>query len=189
MDPLRNWREWLGRWMSGPPATLDIADTLQPVVVVDDVSSLSVPPLVPMWAFYGSPGAVAGQFPTVIIQPQARAIIISRCKFNIGQQYGVNDGIGTGLAAAVVPYKVQGPLAAVPDALSFVGTTATDLAVGTLSGVLAANVTHDLGLLVVPGQFFWLQFTTALTAVEYERTEWVEIPADVDQVQTSMPRV
>lgn len=165
-----------------------IDETVQPVVIIDDVSDLALPPVLAAWGFYSTVGAVVAQFTTWILQPRVRPLLVLDLALNVQAFWGVTDGDASTLAAAIVPGKIQGPVAATVDAVCRAGTTATDLSATANVPATTPTVIMQPNVLVLPGQYLFVQLSAVNIGGEVERLTWLEVPVDGDNVFTSLPR-
>jgi hypothetical protein len=169
---------------------LEVVPSVQPVVVLDDASDLALPPVLPVFGSTYSPGAVAGQYTTHGLQPGQLPIIVDWMTAASGNCYlGVNDGtLAPAGLSTVTPKCIQGPSGASPSTTVYGGTMAADITSnGNLHVPTSGTLRVDLGLIVLPGQYLYLQHGTANTAMEV-RLVWVEIPVGSDAWASSLPR-
>ena len=186
----RSWREWSRRWVLGqfPAGDVPLAPELQPVVIVDDASPLALPPVLACWAVSGNITAVVGQWTQTIIQPRVRPIIVlwvNGITSPMSSFWGVNDGDQSALLTAATSQRIQGPVGSAVDALSRLGTSATNLTPTTVPDVFAGQGRFDTGVIVLPGQFFFTQ-STIQNLGQYIGLVWCEVPDEA--WLTSLPR-
>ena len=189
----RSWRELARRWGIMDPQTgaFEIGETVQPVVIIDDATTLQLPPVVPCWGISANISAVAAQWSQFVVQPRVRPIIVLQVNgitSTLSSYWGVNDGDQSTLLAASPPQRIQGPVGATVDAVTRVGNSATNLTIGgVVPDVLAGQGRFEIGVIVLPGQYFFVQ-STIQNLAQYGAIMWCEIPIDGDSWYTSLPR-
>jgi hypothetical protein len=204
----RNWREWARRWWDQPPL-VDVSTTLVPVVLVDDVRALSVPPAVPYYSrFHGIP-AVALEFGVLELRSVSKILEVVGLWTTNAVAFHVAVSKATGAASLTLeptsempPYRFAGralPLgvqAEFPTALLYEGTDpspdtlydpSAQVFVSTGCRYLAtASVSAWVPILLMPGESMVVTTTAALTALSYSII-WREFPVPSgDQMATSI---
>lgn len=196
---IRQWRVWAGRWFSSPP-DLDISYTVQPVVLLDDVRDLQLPPIAPM---FGAGGASAPQHlterATLLFYCASRKVLQIRnvrCSFPSGNVYwGVRYRASNPppvLTASDIwtPEAVQSPFSSnksFRDGQFETGSTPTFM-LNDATPQLLTTVEYDLGIYVLPGQYAWFQHDTVNVTLQWQRFIWRELEVELTQTTTSEPR-
>lgn len=199
---IRSFAIWAGRWWATPPR-LEMLSSIQPVVIVDDVSGLSLPPVNVRLSFGGFGGTTtAGQLPTVIMTPVRRAFRLLKSRMvcaNGATEYQINNYTQSFQASPAgslsnedtsSPSFQQGPvdiLKQLNDVLVTTGETAT-ARWQEAGGFYASATTHEHNLLVLPGQYLIFQTLVAASSLAVKLLEWEELEADVFQLESSQPR-
>lgn len=170
----RSWRPQLG-------------DVLQPTVVMDDASQIHVPPITDFFGARSNEGALAGEHCVNVLGSNRRALMLLEIRVSAQPvQIGVTDA-ATVLAGITGPTTVNGGAVQVADAADVLNVTQdATLTRGTappanlpafLSGYRLTDITqhYDLGIIVLPGEGFYVYHTTAATALEIQIL-WAEYP-------------
>lgn len=188
---LRSWREWSGRWFSAPPV-FDFSYEVQPVVLVDDVRKLSVPPVVIRQCAGATVAGVVGQDSTFLLIPQRFPIAIEEFLATAASgtiAWGTQAIPAPVLLNLGAPARIEGSNAIAADSQFWYGPTGTFLLTGDEGGASltgARLVRFDPPVIVMPGQFFFWQPSATNLTVTMERVIWGELP-DLD-ARTSQPR-
>ncbi len=183
MQSNRSFNAWLQRWFTSVPQQgLDITDRVQPVVVVDDVSDLQVPPIQEIYGGRVSVAAVAAEWSFVVLAATSRPLLLLSHLGAATVQFGlaVNDprvlNLGTN-----TPVLLEGELTAggvgTPTAELLEGSDGS-LPTGWVNGQVARGdpgLINVHGTVVQPGQFFVFTDDTVNAAVAIEMLTWVEL--------------
>lgn len=198
MSQLRSWRRLAGRWWATVPL-LRLDQVVTPVVLLDDVRRLTVPPMNTVVVGGGSMPAAVGEFPTTLVVPGRFPIRIQkiRCsRVTSGEwRFGTNE---IGVHAYPTPLTNSNfwnqQLAQRPgNYREFVGTLVEEGSTATqLSDDNCGTTGHDqlfeCDYVVLPGQYFFLQEIVTNVNSVCDLLQWEEIPVDADDVATSVPR-
>lgn len=195
MLSVRSWREFARRWaLSVANGALRIGDVVQPVVLVDDVRELSLPPITRRWAFGEIIPAVVGQDATVHVIPNRFPILVEEVAATFASlvaSYGVRPLPTPFTLGAGTPEGIgggQNPNEFLDAEVNF-GTNAISMFAnnGPLmpSGAMT-TVTFDPPIIVLPGEYFWWQHQGPNIAATCNRIVWRQIPVDSINWATSL---
>jgi len=192
----RTFRTWTRRWWSDQ-RTLEVTPSIQPVVLVDDVTSLSVPPINTRINTADSATAVVAQYGYLVVYPATRVLRILRFRATAAGgpiRYGV-DQITRNPAGGNAPGNptlLQSPnfLLGFTEAICNTGTAPAPFPpLGDDNcGAAISNAVTEVDTLVLPGQLFFIFNETANQLITFNMIQWEEIPASADQLVTSNPR-
>jgi len=190
----RSFRAFTRRWWADN-RELPVDESIQPVVLVDDVRALALPPLNEQFCSADSTGAVIAEHGTMLLEPISRPLRVieirvtatGRVRFGIGQKSLTGAPPPNGGAAAN-PGLLQAPLEPSQqlDAIQGSGTRAAPLLGEDNMGALATTVLQILNTIVLPGQYFFVQNETANQIMTVNYLRWEQLPdTAAEQMVTS----
>lgn len=186
---VRAWREWAKRWnlLDFPSGAFPLSSEVQPVIIVDDVTRLSMRPQRIIYAFGNLvAGPTVAEYSTfrLVCQHPAR---VRAWEIQVTGNYYVGFYPGTltllNAASLVSSNQLEGPIdpywgtAAPPYEVDY-DTTATVIGAGAGGGVYTTSVRYSgLDYLILPGQFLHFQAITSnqaaiLKYLEIELLPW-----------------
>ncbi len=193
MQSNRSFNAWLQRWFTSVPnQALDITDRVQPVVVVDDVSDLQVPPIQQIYGGRVSIGAVAAAWSFVVLAATSRPLLLISHLSAATVQFGlaINDPRVLNLAVNT-PVLLEGDLGTgVGDPTAILGEGSdASLPTGWVDAQVARGdpgLVNVHGTVIQPGQFFVFTDDTVNAAVAMEMIVWAEL--EPGSLETSRQR-
>lgn len=208
MSLRRAWNELGRRWFASPPR-LELSQVIQPVVVIDDASGLSVPPLHPMYTRFHGVGAVVGEFGIVELRATTKVVevvafwaVVAGHQFHAAVSKNTGAATLTAIPAAEIPhYQIAGPWDAFndtghPTAILYEGADASPDTVydpgGAFEFVSSAARYAQVGMpqawvptILLPGHSLVVTTSAANTSLTYSLI-WREMSiAQGDQLDTS----
>jgi hypothetical protein len=193
----RSWRVWINRWFQDN-RDMPVDESVQPVVIVDDVRALSLRPI--MQRFFSANSRAAGgagltscalltpaSNPLRVLWVRATAVGIVRC----GIIY-TEDILGTFAGdGALDSTRLQSPT----KNLEFVDATwEAGLKTGAVfgddgNGRLRSGEREEIDTIVLPGQAFFISNETSNQLLTVDAIAWEQLPAhSLEQAVTSSPR-
>lgn len=198
---LRTFGTLANRWWSGGSMRLDVERTVQPVAIVDDATSLALPPM-NIKVNYGQASGnipVVGENTIICVVPRTHAVrmlaIRATCVGRI--RWGVsplplpvfNAGAGPSFEQVTVYQQPDASLAVIrSDVLGFTAVIPGGFLGDDSAGGLLNDVLEQLDCYVLPGQFFWAHDETTNQGATFRVLRFEEIPTTIDQFATSSPK-
>ncbi|MEE9609212.1 MAG: hypothetical protein V3U03_15840 [Myxococcota bacterium] len=179
----RSFQAWRQRWFSSIPSEgEDLAEVIQPVVVIDDASVLQIPPILNVFGAGPFIGAVAAQYSTFEFHTR-RTVLWLDLHASLDTYVWMDDSVlvsGAGGAFA----QLQGVVGAASPVTQFEATTVT---LGTRLLLYPASEMTELNIMQQPGQILHLQNNAINTAGTIQWLTFLEFPDD-ETLRTSLPR-